>query len=40
MLKIDEYLSLLQSEKVKRAVKIQSEIINLSRNFLRQKELI
>lgn len=40
MFKIDEYLNLLQSEKLKRAVKIQSEIIQLSRDFLRQKEFV
>jgi len=37
MFKIDEYLSLLRSEKLKRAVKIQGEIIHFSRKFLKQK---
>jgi len=37
MFKIDEYLTLLRSEKLKRAVRIQGEIIHLSRNFLKQK---
>jgi len=40
MFKIDEYLSLLRSEKLKRAVRIQSEIIHLSRNFLKQKGFV
>jgi len=40
MFKIDEYLSLLRSEKLKRAVRIQSEIIRHSRNFLKQKGFI
>ncbi|MFW6123761.1 MAG: asparagine synthetase A [Acidobacteriota bacterium] len=40
MFKIDEYLSLLRSEKLKRAVRIQSEIIHLSRKFLKQKGFV
>ncbi|MFW6129376.1 MAG: asparagine synthetase A [Candidatus Aminicenantaceae bacterium] len=37
MFEIDEYLSLLRSEKLKRAVRIQGEIIHFSRKFLKQK---
>ncbi|MFW6124471.1 MAG: amino acid--tRNA ligase-related protein, partial [Acidobacteriota bacterium] len=40
MFKIDEYLTLLRSEKLKRAVMIQGEIIHLSRNFLKQKGFV
>jgi asparaginyl-tRNA synthetase len=40
MFRIDEYLTLLRSEKLKRAVRIQGEIINLSRNFLKQKRFV
>lgn len=40
MFEIDEYLSLLKSEKLKRAVRIQGEIIHLSRSFLKQKGFV
>ena len=40
MFKIDEYLNVLRSEKIKRAVKIQSEILDLSRDFLKRKGFI
>ncbi|MFW6140762.1 MAG: asparagine synthetase A [Acidobacteriota bacterium] len=40
MFEIDEYLSLLKSEKLKRAVRIQGEIIHLSRTFLKQKGFV
>jgi asparaginyl-tRNA synthetase len=40
MFKTDEYLSLLQSEKIKRAVRIQGEIIHLSRDFLKQRGFV
>lgn len=40
MFNIDEYLHLLQSEKIKRAVRIQSEIIQSSRDFLKQKGFV
>jgi asparaginyl-tRNA synthetase len=37
---IDQYLHLLKSEKIKRAVRIQSEIIQSSRDFLKQKGFV
>lgn len=40
MFKIDNYLKLLQSEKIKKAVRIQSEIIRFSRDFLARKGFI
>jgi asparaginyl-tRNA synthetase len=40
MFKIEEYLKLLKSEKLKRAVIIQSEIIHISRNFFKKKGFI
>lgn len=40
MFKIDEYLKLLRSEKIKRSVKIQAEIIHLSRDFLKRREFV
>jgi len=40
MFKIDEYLSLLKSEKLKKAVRIQGEIIHFSRKFLKKKGFV
>ncbi|MCP2604555.1 asparagine synthetase A [Candidatus Aminicenantes bacterium AH-873-B07] len=40
MFDTDKYFSLLKSEKLKRAVKIQSEIIKLARNFLGSKGFV
>jgi len=40
MFRIDEYLSLLRSEKLRTAVRIQGEIIHLSRDFLKQKGFV
>ncbi|MFQ6083863.1 MAG: asparagine synthetase A [Candidatus Aminicenantia bacterium] len=40
MFNIDDYLDLLLSERVKRAVKIQSEIIQLARDFLKGKKFV
>lgn len=40
MFNIDQYLHLLKSEKIKRAVRIQSEIIQSSRDFLKQKGFV
>jgi asparaginyl-tRNA synthetase len=40
MFRIDEYLGLLRSEKLKKAVSIQSEIIHFSRSFLKEKGFV
>jgi asparaginyl-tRNA synthetase len=40
MFNVDEYLSVLRSERLKRAVKIQNGIIQSSRDFLRQREFV
>jgi len=40
MFDVDRYLSVLRSEKLKRAVTVQNEIIQSSRDFLRQKGFV
>lgn len=40
MFDVDKYLSILRSERLRRAVKIQNEIIQASRDFLRQRGFV
>jgi len=40
MFDVDEYLKLLRSERLKKAVKVQSRIIQFSRDFLAQKDFV
>lgn len=40
MFEIDEYLKRIQSEKIRKSLKIQSQILSLSREFLMQKSFV